>query len=49
MGYAIIQVSRQRPVDDRPRLVEALQGKNIVGEIRVRKIYNPVLGPAIGE
>src|SRR5277367_2602603 len=34
-GYPIIQFSRLRPVDDMPRLVEALQGKSIGGEIRV--------------
>ena len=31
----IIQFSRLRLVDDLPRLVEALQGKGVVGEIRV--------------
>ena len=34
--YAIIQFSRLRLVDDLPRFVEALQGKGVVGEIRVR-------------
>ena len=33
--YEIIQFSRLRLVDDLPRLVEALQGKSVVGEIDV--------------
>jgi hypothetical protein len=34
--YEIIQFSRLRLVDDRSRLVEALQGKVAVGEIAVK-------------
>src|SRR5882757_2915789 len=44
VGDPVIQISRQRPVDDMRRLVEALQGKNIVGEIRVRKYITRCYG-----
>ena len=44
--YAIIQFSRLRLVDDLPRLVEALQGKGVVGEIDRTKPHDPVQGAA---
>jgi hypothetical protein len=39
VGDPVIQISHQRHVDDMPRLVEVLQSKKIVGEIRVRGSY----------
>ena len=44
--YEIIQFSRLRLVDDLPRLVEALQGKGVVGEIPVVCLH-PVQGAAL--
>ena len=43
----IIQFSRLRLADDLPRLVEALQGKQVVGEIRHRDRRHPAQGAGL--